>query len=238
MGIIQPLQPMKTVKPIRIVKAALFILCGGFALAASSAEATLVTWDLNPSALNQAVGSSSQGYTVSGYTITAYGYDNNAGTGISHPLFYKNAGTDEIGLGLTDILHNELQISANGDPLQFIQLDLTSILAQGFTNGMISVGSVQSGELFNLYGSNTLGLLGTKLNVAAFDSSTDGVFVAVPSFGTYKFISIVAAAADVLPIAFQATITPIPESTSLIPIALLAVAAIVFEARRRGRVIA
>src|SRR5882762_11658755 len=219
---------MKTVRPIRFVKSALFVLCGGFALAAFSAQATLVTWNLNPSGLNQSVGSSSQGYTVSGYTITAYGYDNNSGTGTLRDLFYKNAGADEIGLGLTNILHNELQVGAGGDPLQFIQLDLTSILAQGFTGGMIEVGSVQSGELFNLYGSNTLGTLGTKLNSIAFDSSKDDVFVAVPSFGTYKFISIVAAAADVLPVAFQATITPVPESTSIIPIALLAIAATAF----------
>jgi hypothetical protein len=229
---------MKTVKPIRFVKSALFVLCGGFALATFSAQATLVTWNLNPSGLNQSVGSSSQGYTVSGYTITAYGYDNNSGTGTLHDLFYKNAGADEIGLGLTNILHNELQVGAGGDPLQFIQLDLTSILAQGFTGGMIEVGSVQSGEQLDLYGSNVLGMLGTKLNAIAFDSSKDDVFVAVPSFGTYKFISIVAAAADVLPVAFQATITPVPESTSIIPIALLAIAATAFEARRRRRVLA
>ena len=228
---------MKTIKPIRFVKAAFFVVCGGFALATFSAQATLVTWNLNSGGLNQSVGSSSQGYTVSGYTITAYGYDNNSGTGTLHDLFYKNAGADEIGLGLVNTLHNELQVGAAGDPLQFIQLDLTSILAQGFTNGMIEVGSVQSGELFNLYGSNTLGMLGTKLNATAFDTTKDDVFVSVPSFGTYKFISIVAAAADVLPVAFQATITPVPESTSLIPIAVLAIAATAFEARRR-RVIA
>jgi hypothetical protein len=226
---------MKTVKPIRFVKAA---LVGGFAFAALSAQATLVTWNLNPSGLNQSVGSSSQGYTVSGYTITAYGYDNNAGTGTLHDLFYKNAGADEIGLGLVNTLHNELQVGAGGDPLQFIQLDLTSILAQGFTGGMIEVGSVQSGELFNLYGSNTLGMLGTKLNSTAFDTTKDDMFVSVPSFGTYKFISIVAAAADVLPVAFRAEITPVPEANSLIPIACLAMAVAGFEVRRRRRVLA
>ena len=226
---------MKTTKSTRFIKAVFVLLCGSVALVAFSAQATVVTWNLNPSGLNQAVGSSSQSYTVSGYTISAYGYDNNSGTGTLHPLFFKNAGGDEIGLGLTNVTNNELQVNSNGDPLQFIQLDITSILAQGFTNGKIEIGSVQSGELFNLYGSNTLGLLGTKLNATPYNSSVDDMFVSVPNFGTYKFISVVAAAADVLPVAFQATITPIPEATSLIPTALLAIAVTAFEARRRRR---
>lgn len=226
---------MKTAKSISLIKTALVLLCGSVAILASSAQATVVTWNLNPSGLNQATGSSSQPFTVSGYTITAYGYDNNSGTGTLHPLFYKNDGADEIGLGLTNVLDNELQVDGSGKALQFIQLDLTSILAAGFTNGKIEIGSVQSGEMFNLYGSNTLGMLGTKLNSTPYDSSTDDVFVSVPNFGTYKFISVVAAAADVLPVAFQATITPIPEATSLIPTALLAIAVTAFEARRRRR---
>lgn len=226
---------MNANKSARLIKTALVLLCGSFAFASSSAWATLVTWNLNPSGLNQAVGSSSQNFTVSGYTITAYGYDNNNGTGTLHELFYKNAGSDETGLGLTNVANNELQVDSQGNPLQFIQLSLTSILTQGFTNGKIEIGSVQSGELFNLYGSNTLGTLGTLLNGTPYDTTKDDVFVAVPNFGTYKFISVVAAAADVLPVAFQATITPIPEATSLIPTALLAIAVTAFEARRRRR---
>ena len=227
---------MRTTKSTRFVKTALLVLCGSVALVASSAWATVVTWNLNPTGLNQAVGSSSQSYTVSGYTIAAYGYDNNDnGTGTLHGLFFKNAGGDEVGLGLINTTNNELQVDSDGTPLHFIQLDITSILAQGFINGKIEVGSVQSGELFNLYGSNTLGFLGAKLNATPYNSSVDDVFVSVPNFGTYKFISVVAAAADVLPVAFQATITPIPEAAGLIPAVLVAIAATVFETRRRRR---
>src|ERR1700674_4230411 len=142
---------MKTTKSTRFVKTALLALCGSAALAAPSAWATVVTWNLNPSGLNQPVGSSSQSYTVSGYTITAFGYDNNGGVGSLHQLFFKNDGSDEVGLGLVNTLHNELQVETTGTPLQFIQLDLTSILAQGFTNGKISIGSVQPNEAFSLY---------------------------------------------------------------------------------------
>jgi hypothetical protein len=228
---------MKITRTASFLKTALLVLCGSVAFVALSAQATVVTWNLNPSALDQSVGSSSNSYTVSGYTITAYGYDNNGGTGVARELFYKNAGSDEIGLGLVGTLHNELQVS-NGTPLQFIQLDLTSVLSAGFFNGQLSVGSVQSGELFDFYGSNALGVLGTKLNSTSYDSSQDDQFVSIPSFGTYKFISVVAAAADVLPVAFRAEITPIPEATSILPTAFLAVVVTAFEARRRRRVTA
>jgi hypothetical protein len=227
---------MNPIQSSRFLKVLLLTLCGSLAFIASPAWATLVTWSLNPGGLNAPVGSSTQDFTVSGYTITAQGFDNSGGTGVAHELFFKNAGSDEVGLGLTNTLHNELQVDSQGNPLQFIQLNLTSILAHGFTNGQIEVGSVQSGELFNLYGSHTVGGLGAKLNATPYDSSKDNMFVSVPSFGTYQFISVVAAAADVLPVAFQATIVPVPEAASLIPTALLVIAVAALEIRRHRRV--
>jgi hypothetical protein len=227
---------MKTLKSNRLLKGALTVLCCSFAFAASSAWATLVTWNLNPSGTNANVGSNSQNYTVSGYTITARGYDNSGGIGSPHNLYFKNLGPSERGLGITGTLDNELQVSG-GTPLHFIQLDLTSILSQGFTNGQIEVGSIQSGEGWNLYGSNTLGTLGVKLNATAFGSSTDETFVNVPSFGTYQFLSVVTATGDVLPVAFQATFTPIPEAASVIPVLCLVTAATAIEIRRRRRAV-
>ncbi len=225
---------MKTVKSDSLVKITVLV-ASIFAFMAPSAWATLVTWNLNPSGANADVGSSSLSYTVSGYTITARGYDNSGGIGTAHDLFFKNGGGDEIGLGLVNTVNNELQVDSSGTPLQFIELDLRSILSQGFTNGKIEIGSVQSGESFNLYGSNTLGTLGTELNSTPYGSAFDDQFVSVPNFGTYKFISVVAAVGDCLPVAFQASIVPIPEAASLVPALCLVVAVTVFEARRRRR---
>jgi hypothetical protein len=223
---------MKTLKSDRLLKASLLVLCGSVAFVGSSAWATLVTWNLNPGGLNADVGSSSHDFTVSGYTITARGYDTPS---TPHELFFKNGGGDEIGLGLVNTLNNELQVDSNGNPLNSIQLDLRSILSQGFTNGKIEIGSIQSGESFNLYGSNTLGNLGTRLNSTPYGSVFDDQFVSVPNFGTYQFISVVAATLDVLPVAFQAMIVPVPEAASLVPAVCLVIVATAFEARRRRR---
>jgi hypothetical protein len=223
---------MKTIRSNRL-KTALFVVCS--AVIGSHAWATVVTWNMNPTGANADLSSNSQDFIVSGYTITGRGYDNNSGIGSPHDLHFKNAGSDEVGLGLTGTPNFELQVDNQGNPLQFIQLDLRSILSQGFTNGKIEVGSVQSGESFFLYGSNTLGNLGTKLNSIAYDSTKDDAFISVPSFGSNQFISVVAAAADVLPVAFQATIVPVPECPSLIPAASLVALLTVLDIRRRRR---
>jgi len=231
---------MNNVQSNHFLKTSLRILCLAFALAASSAWAAFTTWDLNPDSLNESVNSPSHDYTVNGSTITAHGYDNNNGVGTDHTLFFKNDpnDNDEHGLGLVGTLHNELQVGPTGAPLHFIQLDLSSILAQGFIHGQLSVGSVQPGELFHLYGSNTLGTLGTLLNGGPFGSGVDNQFIDIPDFGTFHFISVVAAALEKMPVAFQAELAPIPEAASFIPVALLAISAALLEVRRRRRALA
>jgi hypothetical protein len=225
------INPMKTLKSNRLLKGALTILCCSVAFAATSSWATLVTWNLNPTSSNADAGSNTANFTQSGFTITAHGYDNSGGVGVAHNLYFKSLGASERGLGLTQMPDNEIQVN------QFIQLDISSILAQGFTNGQLEVGSVQAGETWNIYGSNVLGSLGTKLNATAFGSSTDETFVNVPSFGSYNYISIVTATGDVLGVAFQATFTPIPEAASVIPVLCLITVATAIEVRRRRRAV-
>src|SRR6267143_791982 len=170
----------------QIAKVFCFILFSG--LMAASSWATLI-WDLNPLHQNGAVGSSSHTYTSMGFSITAYGFDNHSGIGTAHDLFYKSEadinGAVEFGLGLTNTPHNEIQAG----PLNFIQFDLTSVLASGLLNGMIKVGSIQANEAFAIYVSNTLGTLGAQLG-GTFGSTFDNQFVNLPNFGQFKFYSI------------------------------------------------
>lgn len=219
---------------------AVIALLGVFIVAlSSSAMAALVTWELNPGNVTGNVGGSSHAYTVSGYTITARGYDHvTNGSDTNHDLFYKTAGpvggAGERGLGLVGTLDHELQINSSGTVANYIQLDLRSILAQGFTGGQLEVGSIQSGESFRLFGSNAKGDLGTQL-AGTWGSAFDEQFVSIPNFGSYQFISIASNKDDVLPIAFRANVTPVPELNALFPVVGLLVAVSATQILRRRR---
>lgn len=197
-----------------------------------AAQASIV-WELNPDHLNAPVGSSSRTYTSSGFSITAYGFDNNGGIGTAHELFYKNVneigGAVEMGLGLTNTPHNELQPG-----LHFIQFDFTAALAAGMFNGQLSVASIQPGESFSIFGSNTLGTLGTQVS-GTFGSAFDNQFVAIPNFGQFLYYSVVAMSDDVLPVAVRAELPAIPEMSAILPVAGVLLLAFALEKRRRQR---
>ena len=213
------------------IKAALCTL----ALALSSTQAALVTWDFNPGNLHQPVGATSHTFTSSGFSITAYGFDRVSGPDTPHELFFKNqpdfGGAGERGLGLVGTPSNELNINPNGSIPHYIQFDLSSIIGLGFTDGQIAVTSLQQGESYRIYGSDTLGQLGTQLGGTFSGLAFDEVFVNLPNFGEYDFISIAAATGRVLPFAFQA----VPElggpSAALV---LLAFVGVVMATRKIG----
>lgn len=205
------------------------------ALALGSAHAALVTWDLNPNNSNGAVGSSSYTFNSSGFSLTAYGFDRVSGPDTSHELWFKNDGPDH-GLGVTGTPHNELQVGPNG-PLQYIQFDLSSLLSLGFTDGKLKVSSVDSGEAFNIYGSNTLGQLGTKISALGgpYSDQDNNTFINIPNFGDYKYVSVVAAIDDILPWAFAANMPAIPElGGTSVALVLLAFFGVVMASRKMG----
>jgi len=203
-----------------------------FIAVVAAAQATVV-WDLNPTDANAPVGGSSHTYTSSGFSITAYGFDNHSGIGTAHDLFYKNVtpigGATESGLGLTNIADNELQAG-----LHFIQFDFTASLAAGMFNGQLSVGSIQTGESFAIFGSNALGTLGTQVS-GIFGSTSDNQFVAIPNFGQFNYYSVMAMSDDVLPVAVQADLRPVPEMNALLPIAGVVVLVIAANTWRKRR---
>jgi hypothetical protein len=178
-----------------------------------------IVWDLNPSNQNAPVGSSSRTYTVSGFSITAYGFDNHSGIGTAHELYYKSVmeigGAVERGLGLVGTPNNELQVG-----LHFIQFDFTAMLAAGMLHGQISVGSVQQGESFAIFGSNTLGTLGTQVG-GVYGSAFDNQYVPIEGFGQFHYYSVVSMEDDVLPVSIQADLPPVPEMNAMLPVAAL-----------------
>ena len=213
--------------------AALSFLC---VFATSSVWATVVTWNLNPNGTEGGVGSTSQSFTSSGYSITANGYTVGWPTNTPLGLYYKNQGSDETGLGIVGPSDHELQ--GNGFyPTQFVQFDVSSIIDQGFTDGKLQIGSVQgsSNDTFVIWGSSKLGDPGTQIG-GVYTSSSDMLFVSIASFTDYDFISIGALSGDVLPVAFQATLAPVPEMSALFPIVGLIAAIAITQILRRRRI--
>ncbi len=158
----------------------------------SGCSATPLTWNFN---LPTGTLGNSQTYTVNGLTITAYGFLNN---GQATALYGKNNGGDENGVGIAGASDNEIT-TAN-----FVQLDLTQVIASGAQNATILLNSVQTGEGFNIYGSHTKGSVGTILIT---NSQVDSTALPIPSYPTYEFISVRASAANVLLGAVSATLT-------------------------------
>ena len=193
-----------------------------FTAVIASASSAAIVWEMNPEPRkHQPAGSSSVTFTNSGFSITAYGFDNNNGIGTARELFFKDRppvdGAMEFGLGLNNVPHNEI----NSNLLNFIQFDFTAALAAGMFNGQISVTSVQANEAFAIYGSNTLGTLGTQVSGPFQGLAFDNQFVSIPNFGQFSYYSIVATEGNVLVSAVRADVAPIPEISALLPIGAL-----------------
>jgi PEP-CTERM motif len=162
----------------------------------------------------------SQAYVSNGITITAYGY--NAGASVD--LFGKNDTGDEKGLGLNGTSDSEILTT------DFVQLDLTNLLATHPGTITVSMNSVQSGEGWNIYASKTLGTLGTFLQTG----TTEGVVTlnALPSGD--DFISVQASSGNILisTLATQGSSVPEPSTAAILGLGLLALGSIARRVRR------
>jgi hypothetical protein len=145
------------------------------------------------------------------------GFTNDTGAISAHNLFGKSSGFGETGLGLTGLPSNEIQFTS------FIQLDLAAAKSAGATDLHMGIGSMQAGEGYLLWGSNTLGTPGTLLKTSLglpVVQDFDG-----PSFAAYRYFSISATAgspSDVLLLnGLTSTIVPLNPSVLLLGTGLL-----------------
>ena len=168
-----------------------------------AAHAGTVTFDLSmPSGLLGV----SQMYTAGPFTITAFGFD---GTGAPTDLYGKNLGFDETGLGLNNDPSGQHEISG----MNYIQLDLTSLL---HNPGLaITIASVQTGETFDIYGSDTMGTLGSLLFMG--NSTDDQVPISLTGgLGGFDFYSVMATNGNVIIENVAATTSTVPEPGTLV----------------------
>lgn len=171
--------------------------------AAPSVWATSITFNFNSPTGDLGT---SESYTAGGITITAYGYFSNFS---ATNLYGKNDGGDEVGLGLKYESNHE--IPTNG----FVQLDLQNLWNADPTALSMAIGSVQSGEGWKIYGSNTLGSRGTSL-ITSGTTDYPNTFNLSTSIDSYRYISVQASCGDVLISTLTANIpNQIPEPGSM-----------------------
>ena len=115
-------------------------------------------------------------YTKDGLTIVASGFDQ---TNAATALWGKNAGGNEVGLGLKNDPSGDHEIYFGKG---FVQLDVSALFGKVgdvtfFTN------STTQGEQWSIYGSNTAG----HYAGAALLSGTNQLSAHLPDFGSYKY---------------------------------------------------
>jgi hypothetical protein len=147
-------------------------------------------------------------YNSNGISIKALGFTNG---GAALDLYAKDKGGDEVGLGIANFNDSDHEITAK----DFIQFNLTNLWKANPTNVQLSIGSVQHGESWTIWGSNTKGKLGVEIQSGTTDSPS--TFALSVLAERYKYISIQAGSGDVLVSTLSANVgVGAPEPTTLL----------------------
>ena len=210
--------------------AALSFLC---LLAASSAMATVVYWNLDPNGTAGAADSANHTFLSPSSSITASGYAVEWQPHIPLGLDHEFGQTASGSVGLTDHQWRE-----NGYfSTQSVQLDVNSIFPQGVTDEKLQLGSVHStsNDAFAILRSSTLRESGVQTEGISGRPSAM-VFASIANLTNGKLISAVSVSGSLMTVAFQATLTPVPEISALFPIIGLVAAVAVTQFLRRRRI--
>lgn len=147
------------------------------------------TFNLFQFGVNKSIGDADT-FTAGGLQLLILGY---SAPGDLSQMWAKDigpiGGSSEMGLGLTNGVDRE--ISGSG----FIQLNLDKVFAEDFhrVQGFnLNIGSLQPGEAYDVWGSNTAGKLGVLL---AGNQTASSIFIP-DSNSKFEFLSITAGGAD------------------------------------------
>jgi hypothetical protein len=143
-------------------------------------------------------------FTAGSLSLVATGYLSGGVStpGVSTDMWAKNGGPNEQGLGIASEFQHEIAGT------QFIQLDLTNILAANPSSIVLSVQSIQAGENYNVWASNSAGMLGTEIGM----NQSGATFNVLLPTGD-NFVSLAAGTGNILLDDVDVT-TPTPEPSS------------------------
>jgi len=212
------------------VLAALPVLC---LFIASSVRATVVYWDLDPKGTAGTANSASHSVPWSSSAITGNGYaadwQSNIPLGQYHEFGRAASGT----VRLADSPRHENQYFS----IQSVQLDVNSILLQGFADEKLQQGSVRStsDDAFALLRSSTF--RDSRGQAEGINGGpSDMVFASIANLTNDKVTSGRFVSGTMMTVPFQATLTPVPEISALFPIIGLIAAVAVTQFLRRRRI--
>ena len=169
-----------------------------------------------------------------GTVITATAFGPN-----SPSLFGKILGGDEDGVGLT----NDPTIENEITPGSFIQLSLANInFALNSVNMSFMADSATAGDTWQVFGSNTAGVLGGTLLGSCVGSGGPGnpceALTTINGAGNFTFLDVTAAAGNVLLSEVNTTAVPGPIVGAGLPGLVAACGGLLALARRRRRQVA
>jgi len=188
-----------------VVAIALVVLLG-----AGAAEAATVTWNFDVPTGGGIGSTHTYNSTPLGLAIVLDAF-NTASTGNPGFLFGKQDGGDENGVG---VCQNSAGTSCGVheiDPGEFIRVNFGSLVLSGI---QFKIGSVQSGENFNIYTSASNNAFAGGTQCVANGTLDDTFFALNCPGGVKQFVFVTAGSVDVLLEAIQAT-TPVPEPITM-----------------------
>jgi hypothetical protein len=209
---------MRLLRSLAILSVALIAL-GGFGFAAS------FSFGVDPSG-SGVDNENSETFTSGSSSITVYGFD---GLGNATELFFKDNGPGDVetGVGLANDVPDHEIVKPNF--IQFTGAGVTSI----------KIGSIQHGEGWAVYGSNTLGTSNVGVNDPLFliDKGSGGGTATVTLKGGFSFYTVYSPSGDILLDTANTSTSRVPEpGTPALIMSLGLVGLLAFGGRKLGKI--